>query len=89
MAGAGGAHGIDPLPGPVVAVYLAVLPLWPGWVRADARSVQLLFALLVFAAQVAVSHAWLARFRFGPVEWLWRAMTYRQWPPMRRGAGQG
>ena len=53
------------------------------------RSVQLLFALLVFAAQVAVSHAWLARFRFGPVEWLWRAMTYRQWPPMRRGAGQG
>ncbi|WP_182067587.1 DUF418 domain-containing protein [Stenotrophomonas pavanii] len=53
------------------------------------RSVQLLFALLVFAAQVAVSHAWLARFRFGPMEWLWRAMTYRQWPPMRRRAEQG
>lgn len=53
------------------------------------RSVQLLFALLLFAVQVAVSHAWLRRFRFGPLEWLWRAMTYRQWPPLRRGAEQG
>ncbi|WP_373926209.1 DUF418 domain-containing protein [Enterobacter hormaechei] len=31
----------------------------------------------------------MARFRFGPMEWLWRAMTYRQWPPMRRSAQQG
>ncbi|MGS1320281.1 DUF418 domain-containing protein [Stenotrophomonas geniculata] len=53
------------------------------------RSVQLLFALLLFAVQVALSHVWLRRFRFGPMEWLWRAMTYRQWPPMRREAGQG
>ena len=39
--------------------------------------------------QVGISHVWLRRFRFGPMEWLWRAMTYRQWPPMRREAGQG
>ncbi|WP_313416768.1 DUF418 domain-containing protein [Stenotrophomonas sp.] len=53
------------------------------------RSVQLLFALLLFAAQVVISHLWLRHFRFGPIEWAWRTMTYRQWPPMRRGAGQG
>ncbi|MHC1654017.1 DUF418 domain-containing protein [Stenotrophomonas maltophilia] len=53
------------------------------------RSVQLLFALLLFALQVWLSRAWLRRFRFGPMEWVWRAMTYRQWSPMRRGAGQG
>ncbi|WP_295573355.1 DUF418 domain-containing protein [Stenotrophomonas maltophilia] len=53
------------------------------------RSVQLLFALLLFALQVWLSRAWLRRFRFGPMEWVWRAMTYRQWPPMRRGDGQG
>ncbi|MFM7295694.1 MAG: DUF418 domain-containing protein [Planctomycetota bacterium] len=29
-----------------------------------------------FALQVWASHAWLARFRTGPVEWLWRRMTY-------------
>lgn len=47
------------------------------------RAWQLLLALALFAAQVAISHVWLRRFRFGPVEWLWRAMTYRQWPAMR------
>jgi uncharacterized protein len=51
------------------------------------RSGQVGIVLLVFAAQVAFSHWWLARFRFGPMEWLWRAGTYLQWPPMRRVAG--
>jgi uncharacterized membrane protein YeiB len=32
---------------------------------------------------VAFSHFWLARFRFGPMEWLWRAITYWTIPPMR------
>ena len=45
---------------------------------------QLLFAVALFAVQVAASHAWLRRFRFGPVEWLWRAITYAQLPPLRR-----
>ncbi|RYE97522.1 MAG: DUF418 domain-containing protein [Oxalobacteraceae bacterium] len=31
------------------------------------------------------SHLWLSRFRYGPVEWLWRAVTYWQIPPMRIG----
>ena len=38
----------------------------------------------IFAAQVAFSHWWLARFEFGPAEWLWRSMTYLQVQPMRR-----
>jgi uncharacterized protein len=29
-------------------------------------------ALLLYLAQVALSAAYLRRFRFGPVEWLWR-----------------
>ena len=45
------------------------------------RQVALVFA--VFALQVLASHWWLARFRFGPVEWVWRWLTYRQRPPMR------
>lgn len=39
-----------------------------------------------FALQVLASRWWLARFRFGPAEWLWRAATYGQWPPMRGAA---
>ena len=38
----------------------------------------------IFAIQVALSHWWLARFNFGPAEWLWRCLTYGYRPPMRR-----
>lgn len=39
-----------------------------------------------FAFQTAFSHWWLARYRFGPMEWLWRTLTYGERPPMRRTA---
>lgn len=41
------------------------------------------FALL-FGAQIVVSRWWLARFRFGPAEWLWRSLTYLKPPAMQR-----
>ena len=44
----------------------------------------LALAVVVFALQVLASHWWLARFRFGPVEWLWRWWTYGHRPPLRR-----
>jgi uncharacterized protein len=33
-------------------------------------------ALVIYAAQAALSAWWLSRFRFGPVEWLWRSLMY-------------
>jgi uncharacterized protein len=39
-------------------------------------------ALLVFAAQAYLSLLWLKRFRYGPMEWLWRNLTYRSRQPM-------
>jgi uncharacterized protein len=47
------------------------------------RPQQVLFVAVVCAAQIAFSHWWLARFRYGPMEWLWRGFTYRQVPPLR------
>ena len=47
------------------------------------RALQLVFVAAVVIVQVALSHWWLARFRFGPMEWLWRAVTYWNLPPMR------
>jgi uncharacterized protein len=38
----------------------------------------------VFCVQVVWSHLWLARFRFGPAEWVWRSLTYGKAQPMRR-----
>ena len=28
--------------------------------------------------------SWLARYRMGPLEWLWRCGTYLRWLPLRR-----
>ena len=48
------------------------------------RAWQVVFVAAVFAAQVLLSHWWLRRFRYGPMEWLWRAVTYLQVPRMRQ-----
>ena len=40
-------------------------------------------ALGVFAFQIVVSTIWLKYFRYGPVEWVWRMLTYGQILPMR------
>jgi uncharacterized membrane protein YeiB len=44
---------------------------------------QMLFVAVVVVFQIAFSHFWLSRFRYGPLEWLWRAVTYWTIPPMR------
>ncbi|GAC1333811.1 MAG: DUF418 domain-containing protein [Beijerinckiaceae bacterium] len=36
----------------------------------------------VYVIQVALSMIWLRRFRFGPVEWLWRSLMYGVRQPM-------
>lgn len=47
------------------------------------RAQQAVFVLVVFGLQVLLSHWWLARFRHGPMEWLWRWMTYGTRPALR------
>ena len=38
----------------------------------------------VWILQIAFSHIWLKYFRFGPLEWLWRSLTYWKKQPMRK-----
>jgi len=46
---------------------------------------QLYFIVLAICLfQLLVSGPWLDRYRFGPVEWLWRSLTYLRKQPMRR-----
>ncbi|UWX03615.1 DUF418 domain-containing protein [Pseudoxanthomonas sp. NC8] len=44
----------------------------------------LLAGALLLALQIRWSRWWLDRFRFGPVEWLWRWLTYGERPRFRR-----
>ncbi|HUP88421.1 MAG TPA: DUF418 domain-containing protein [Longimicrobiales bacterium] len=39
-------------------------------------------AIATLALQIIVSKWWLARYRFGPMEWVWRSATYRTRQPM-------
>jgi uncharacterized protein len=41
------------------------------------------FAVAIYLAELAFSAWWLARYRFGPAEWLWRSLTYGAAQPMR------
>jgi uncharacterized protein len=48
------------------------------------RAGQVVFVVVVFSMQLLFSRWWLSKFRYGPMEWLWRAITYWHVPPMRR-----
>ncbi|WP_300542200.1 DUF418 domain-containing protein [Maricaulis sp.] len=41
--------------------------------------------LIVWAAQLIWSPLWLSVFRFGPLEWVWRSLTYGQMQPLLKG----
>ena len=39
--------------------------------------------VLIFLLQIPLGVWWLRRFRFGPLEWLWRSLTYGQRQPLK------
>ncbi|WP_138416509.1 DUF418 domain-containing protein [Aquibacillus sediminis] len=40
--------------------------------------------MIIFTVQILFSHKWLKHFRFGPLEGLWRSLTYQQKLPLKR-----
>jgi uncharacterized protein len=49
----------------------------------------LIVALAIFGIQLLASCLWLRHFRYGPLEWLLRAMTIGYWPQLRIAAQDG
>ncbi len=45
-----------------------------------------LIALAMFGAQIILSTVWLKFFAYGPMEWIWRQLTYRRRLSLRRQA---
>jgi uncharacterized protein len=43
--------------------------------------------LAVFMLQIWASRVWLAHFRYGPIEWAWRSLTWLQLEPFRASPG--
>lgn len=47
------------------------------------RSQQVLVVIAIIVFQFIFSKWWLNRFKFGPLEWLWRSFTYKKFQPMK------
>jgi uncharacterized protein len=50
---------------------------------------QFAVVLVIWGLQLIVSPIWLRYFLFGPLEWLWRSLTYWQREPFWRGSAWG
>ena len=44
----------------------------------------LLIAAGVYVVEVLFSHLWLYYYQYGPLEWVWRMLTYGKWLPLRK-----
>jgi uncharacterized protein len=55
-----------------------------GWYGQVERTGQIAIVLGVWALQLIASPLWLRHFRFGPVEWAWRSLTYGRLQPLRQ-----
>jgi uncharacterized protein len=52
------------------------------------NSITIPLGLAVFALQVWACRVWLANFRFGPIEWMWRSLTWFRVEPFRAPAAK-
>lgn len=57
-----------------------------GLVGTIARAPLMLVVLGLSLVQIAFAFAWLRAFRFGPLEWAWRSLTWWRLQPLRRAA---
>ena len=48
------------------------------------RTGQIGIVLGIWIFEIALSQLWLKNFRFGPLEWLWRSLTYWKFQPIKR-----
>ena len=48
------------------------------------NSYTFLIAILVILVQMLLSKWWLSKFQYGPLEWLWRSITFFKWYPFKK-----
>ncbi|MFM5883726.1 MAG: DUF418 domain-containing protein [Novosphingobium sp.] len=67
---------------------LLLVPIFNGWglglFGRFGRAELFGFVVAVWILMLLWSKAWLERYRYGPLEWLWRCLTYGRMFPLRR-----
>ena len=56
-----------------------------GWFGRFGVAATFGFTVALFAFQMVFSRWWLSRFAFGPMEWVWRSLTYGKRPAVTAG----
>ncbi|MFJ8119647.1 DUF418 domain-containing protein [Bacillus mycoides] len=59
-----------------------ILPLFINQIQLTFSIVS--FCVLTWIVQITLSNVWLKYFNFGPIEWIWRTLTYVKWIPIRK-----
>ena len=59
-----------------------------GWFGLLSRAQLMLVFAAVSVVQLLFAVLWLRAFRFGPMEWLWRSLTYWRRQPLQRDAAE-
>lgn len=71
-----------------IGTTIVMTALFYGWglglVGTTGRAEQLAYLLFAWALMLGWSRPWLAHFRQGPLEWLWRSLTEMRQLPFRR-----
>lgn len=71
-----------------IATSVLLVPVFNGWglgLFGQFGRLELFgFVVAVWIAMLAWSKPWLERYRYGPLEWLWRCLTYGKRFPLRR-----
>jgi uncharacterized protein len=55
-----------------------------GYFGGISRAPQMLIAFAIIVLQLRLSRWWLNHYAFGPLEWLWRCLSYKEIQTMRR-----
>jgi uncharacterized protein len=66
-----------------VVMLLIFYPYGGGLIGRTGPAFGLAVAIVVFGIQMVVSRLWLTHFQFGPMEWVWRSLTYGTPQPMK------
>ncbi len=70
----------------LIMVTLYYAPWGPMWFGTHGPAEMWMVVLGVWAAQLVWSPLWLSVFQMGPLEWLWRCLTYGRLVPIRKTA---
>jgi uncharacterized protein len=70
----------------LIMMTLYYAPWGPMWFGTHSPSEMWMVVIAIWVAQVIWSPLWLSMFSMGPLEWLWRCLTYGRMVPIRKPA---